>query len=109
MIAKLAEDHKEKPLLFHVQMTVRLPHEMPSSVAENLKAEEKRVAQRLQEQGEWRHLWRVAGRYANVSVFDVDSPARLHEIISGLPLFPFMEIEVVPLCRHASSIRDDDR
>jgi muconolactone D-isomerase len=27
----------------------------------------------------------------------------------SLPLFPYMDIEVQPLCRHASSIHDDDR
>ncbi|MCP1344736.1 muconolactone delta-isomerase, partial [Halomonas sp. FL8] len=48
------------------------------------------------------------GSYANVSVFDVEDNAELQEIISGLPLFPYMEIRVKPLCRHPSSIRDDD-
>ena len=33
----------------------------------------------------------------------------LHELLQGLPLFPYMEIEVNALCRHPSSIRDDDR
>ncbi|WP_299311104.1 muconolactone Delta-isomerase family protein [uncultured Halomonas sp.] len=28
--------------------------------------------------------------------------------MSNLPLFPYMEISVKPLCRHPSSIRDDD-
>ena len=96
-------------MLFHVQMQVKLPPDMDPEEANRLKADERALAQRLQEDGEWRHLWRVAGRYANVSVFDVDSPARLHDLLSSLPLFPYMEIEVLPLCRHPSSIRDDDR
>ena len=29
-------------------------------------------------------------------------------MLTSLPLFPYMTIEVTPLCRHASSIRDDD-
>ncbi|MCP1343245.1 muconolactone delta-isomerase, partial [Halomonas sp. FL8] len=48
------------------------------------------------------------GSYANVSVFDVEDNAELQEIISGLPLFPYMEIRVKPLCRHPSSVRDGD-
>jgi muconolactone D-isomerase len=32
----------------------------------------------------------------------------LHDILSTLPLFPFMEITVSALCRHPSSIRADD-
>ncbi|MBQ1764620.1 MAG: muconolactone Delta-isomerase [Aquincola sp.] len=96
-------------MLFHVQMTVRLPHDMPPAQADELKAREKAMAQELQRAGRWRHLWRIAGRYANVSVFDVASPAELHELLSQLPLFPYMDIEVQALCRHASSVHEDDR
>jgi muconolactone D-isomerase len=96
-------------MLFHVQMTVRLPHDMPPADADQLKAREKLIAQELQRTGVWRHLWRIAGRYANVSIFDVPDNAALHDTLMTLPLFPFMEIEVQPLCRHASSIHADDR
>ena len=40
---------------------------------------------------------------------DVSGPQELHDILSSLPLFPFMGIQVTPLCRHPSSIREDDR
>ena len=96
-------------MLFHVEMTVRLPHDMPAEQAAELKAREKEIAQTLQRAGTWRHLWRIAGRYANVSVFDVPDNAALHDTLTSLPLFPYMEIEVQPLCRHASSIHDTDR
>jgi muconolactone D-isomerase len=96
-------------MLFHVQMTVRLPHDMPRETADELKAREKALARELQRAGTWRHLWRIAGRYANVSIFDVPDHAALHDTLMSLPLFPYMDIEVQPLCRHASSIHDDDR
>jgi len=96
-------------MLFHVRMMVRLPHDMPAAQADELKAREKTIAQELQRAGTWRHLWRIAGRYANVSVFDVASPAELHDTLSRLPLFPYMDIEVQALCRHPSSIHEDDR
>lgn len=96
-------------MLFHVEMTVRLPHDMPEAEASELKAREKAIAQGLQREGVWRHLWRVVGRYANVSVFDVPDNAALHETLMKLPLFPYMEIQVQPLCRHPSSIHDTDR
>jgi muconolactone D-isomerase len=38
----------------------------------------------------------------------VKDNAELHEILSGLPLFKFMDIEVTPLLRHPSAIREDD-
>ena len=96
-------------MLFKVEMTVRLPATLPAAEADALKATARKVAQCLMRQGIWRHLWRVAGRYANVSIFDVDSVEQLHQLLSTLPLFPYMDIEVVPLCRHPSSTRDDDR
>ena len=96
-------------MLFHVKMTVNLPVDMNPETAAKLKADETALAQRLQELGKWRHLWRVVGRYANVSIFEVDSPAELHELISTLPLFPYMDVTVTALCRHPSSIHDDDR
>jgi muconolactone D-isomerase len=77
-------------------------------VVEQLKKTERERAQELQKTGEWRHLWRVAGRYANVSIFDVASNEALHDILSTLPLFPFMRVSVTPLCRHPSSVRSDD-
>lgn len=96
-------------MLFHVTMEVKLPATMPAAEADKLKADEKALASRLQEQGKWRHLWRVAGQYANVSIFDVADNEELHALLLSLPLFPYMDIAVTPLCRHPSSIRADDR
>jgi muconolactone D-isomerase len=90
-------------------MSVNLPLDMDPDRAAQLKADEKALAQRLQQQGKWRHLWRIAGLYANYSVFDVDSVQELHDLLMQLPLYPYMTIEVAPLCRHPSSIHEDDR
>ena len=95
-------------MLFHVRMDVNLPQTMPENQATALKKTEKEIAQALQESGKWRHLWRIAGQYANISVFDVSSVEELHTLISTLPLFPYMQIQIMPLCRHPSSIRQDD-
>ena len=91
-------------MLYCVNMDVRVPHDIDPERFERLRAEEKARAQDLQRQGKWRHLWRVAGRYANISVFDVADHDELHAILSSLPLFPFMEISVTPLARHPSAI-----
>ena len=96
-------------MLFQVEMDVRIPIGFDEKKLEELKATEKARAQELQRQGKWRHLWRVVGQYRNTSIFDVESAAELHELLIGLPLYPFMEITVTALCRHPSSIHDDDR
>src|ERR1700752_4949641 len=91
-----------------VQMEVSLPPTMAPTEAEQLKARERDVAQSLQRDGRWVHLWRVAGRYANVSVFDVDSPDELHDLISSLPLFPYIDARVTPLARPPSALSHDE-
>lgn len=96
-------------MLFMVRMTVKLPHDLPAADAARLKQAEKELAQQLQGQGTWRHLWRIAGLYANVSIFDVADAQALHDTLLQLPLYPYMEIEVTALCRHPSSIHADDR
>lgn len=95
-------------MLYHVFMDVKIPRDLPADERAETLAREKAYSQDLQRQGKWRHIWRVAGQYANVSIFDVRDNAELHEILSGLPLFPFMEIKVTPLLRHPSAIREDD-
>ncbi|MCW0375634.1 Muconolactone Delta-isomerase [Xanthomonas sacchari] len=96
-------------MLFHVTMEVNLPGDMPPERAEQLKRDEKARFQQLQRSGQWRHIWRVVGQYANVSIFDVADNAELHALLLSLPLFPYMRIAVTPLCRHPSSLYEDDR
>lgn len=91
-------------MLYHVHMQVHPPTDGDPATFERLKAAEKARAQDLQQSGKWLHLWRIVGRYANISVFDVPDHDQLHAILSSLPLFPFMKIAVTPLARHPSAI-----
>jgi muconolactone D-isomerase len=94
-------------MLFHVSMDVRIPLNIDPEKVKHLQAQEHERGRELQQQGKWVHLWRVAGRYSNISVFNVKDPAELHEILNALPLFPFMEIEVIALCQHPGSLRSE--
>jgi muconolactone D-isomerase len=88
-------------MIFHVSMAVRIPYDLDPEIRRRLTLEEHERASELVVQGKWLHAWRVAGKWANVSIFDVESPAELHEILNSLPLYPFMEIEVTALCQMA--------
>ncbi len=85
-------------MLFQVDMTVRIPHYLDAETVDRLLAEEHKRAGELASQGKWLHVWRVVGKWANLSIFDVESPTELHEILSSLPLHPYMELEVTALC-----------
>ncbi len=96
-------------MLFKVEMDVNVPLDYDPAKFEALKAAEKARFQELQTAGTWRHIWRVVGQYANVSIFDVQSNAELHDILMSLPLYPFMDVRITALCRHPSSTHEDDR
>jgi muconolactone D-isomerase len=91
-------------MLFHARMDVRLPHDLDPQARADLVAAEKAYAQDLQRAGKWPHLWRIVGEYSNISIFDVESTDELHDLLSGLPLFPYLDIKVTPLATHPSDI-----
>jgi muconolactone D-isomerase len=95
-------------MLFHVRIDVRIPHDINPEKLKELSAQEHERAKELQLQHKWLHLWRVAGKYANVSIFNVESPAELHEILNSLPLYPFMEVEVAALCHKPGSLERNE-
>lgn len=91
-------------MLFHVKMTVNIPSTLDTKSAEDLKLKEREFSQKLQREGKWKHIWRIAGHYANYSIFDVHDAEELHSIMMQLPLYPYMEVEVEALCKHPSAI-----
>jgi muconolactone D-isomerase len=91
-------------MLYLVRMDVSIPRDLPLEQVDEIKAREKAYSQDLQRNGRWLHLWRVVGEYANYSVFDVASNDELHQLLSGLPLFPYMRIQVTSLAAHPSAI-----
>ena len=91
-------------MLFHVVMNVRIPRGLDPEKLKQLQSDEHERATEVKLQGKWLHLWRVAGKYANVSVFEVESPVEFHEILSSLPLYSFMEAEIAALCHHPGSL-----
>lgn len=91
-------------MLFHVRIDVRIPHDVGPEKLNELSNQEHDRARELQLRRKWMHLWRIAGKYASISIFDVESPAELHEILNSLPLYPFMEIAVTALCHHPGSL-----
>jgi muconolactone D-isomerase len=94
-------------MLFHVAISVRVPHDADPEKIKQLGVREHDRAAELQRQGKWLHLWRVVGQWANVSIFQVESPAELHDILDSLPLRPFMEVAVTALCRHPGSLKEE--
>jgi muconolactone D-isomerase len=87
--------------LYAVRMDVDLPLDLEGR--DDLLAREKAYSQDLQRSGQWVHIWRITGQYSNLSIFDVADNEALHDVLWGLPLFPYMTIDVTPLGRHPSA------
>ena len=96
----------ERLMLFHVRMDVHLPLDLdPRHAGRHSSAREKAYARSCSGPGKWPHIWRIVGEYANFSIFDVESNDELHQMLSGLPLFPYMDIHVTPLATHPSDVK----
>ncbi len=83
-------------------MTVKLPSDLDPDFVATLLEQERDYSHQWQRAGKWTGLWRIVGEWANYSVFDVEDNDELHRILSGLPLFPYLEITVTPLAAHSS-------
>lgn len=89
---------------FMVRMQVRLPPELDAAERDRLVSAERAYSQDLQRRGKIARIWRVSGQFANYCLFDVDSHEELHELISGLPMFGFIDTRVEALSRHPNAL-----
>lgn len=92
-------------MFFLANMVVNIPHNLPEEEVADLLAAELAYSQRLQKKGKITNIWRVVGEYANYSIFQVKSNEELHNLLSNLPLYPYMNIKVTPLSKHPSCIK----
>lgn len=92
-------------MLYLAHMTVNIPDTVPAEKRAELIEAEKEYSQNAQKEGKIAALWRVSGQWANYCLFDVEGNDELHDLISGFPLFPYLDIDVTPLAKHPNSIR----
>lgn len=83
-----------------MRLDIDLPPGMGADARAELLGRETARARELMDAGVIARIWRLPGRYANVGVWEVPDATALHEAISSLPLFPYMDAEVVALARH---------
>jgi muconolactone D-isomerase len=50
--------------------------------------------------GALRRVWRVPGRFANVSLYEAPDATALHSLLTSLPLWPWMQVQVEALATH---------
>ncbi|HEY2639118.1 MAG TPA: muconolactone Delta-isomerase family protein [Streptosporangiaceae bacterium] len=83
-----------------VDIKVRLPGGLPADERQRLLAAELRRGKELRANQAIQRIWRVPGALRNVGIWSATDATELHELISSLPLFPYMEVAVTPLAVH---------
>lgn len=91
-----------------VEIAVFLPPDLDPEEKKALIAREKQRGQELREDGTIVRIWRIPGRLANVGVWECPNATALHDAISSLPMFPYLEASVTPLATHPLEAEDSD-
>lgn len=90
---------------FLVHIEIEWPASNDPKLKEEIFAAELLQGQKLAREGKLKRLWRIPGRWANWSLYDVADATELHEALSSLPLFPWMNIQVQALAQHPNDPR----
>jgi muconolactone D-isomerase len=86
---------------FLVRLVTTLPPDLPEERRTQLLAAEAARGRELAEAGHLGYIWRLPGRLANVSVWRAADATALHELLTSLPLWPWMTVTVEALAVHA--------
>lgn len=87
---------------FLVRIDVRLPPDLDKARKDDLVSAEAARAVELAAAGVVQRLWRVPGRWSNVGIWRAGDATALHEAISSLPMYPWLDVDVSPLAAHPS-------
>ncbi len=85
---------------FLVHIEIDWPADSAAGHKEAIFEQELARGQELARRGALRRIWRIPGRWANWSLYEVADATELHEALSSLPLYPWMSIDVHPLAEH---------
>jgi muconolactone D-isomerase len=85
---------------FLVHIDISLPDGLPDERRRELIAAEHRRGEELIHQGVLVRIWRLPGRFANVSLYRAADATELHAALVSLPLWPYMDVRVEALAVH---------
>ena len=85
---------------FLVHIKISWPQDMGRMEKEKIIKEERDYAASLASKGALVRMWRIPGRQENYGIWNAADATQLHEIISSLPVYPYMTVTVEPLAVH---------
>ena len=85
---------------FLVEIQVNLPPSLPVPDRDALLARERERGRELKSNGTIVRIWRIPGRMANVGIWRGADADAIHEALTSLPLFPYVDARVTALATH---------
>jgi muconolactone D-isomerase len=85
---------------FLIDITVRLPAELPDGRRLELTRAERDRGRELLDIGVIRDIWRIPGALRNVAIWQAKDATELHALLTSLPLHRYSEVDVTPLALH---------
>lgn len=85
---------------FLVNIQIDWPVGLSEETIARLSVEERQMAAELAEAGTLVRMWRVPGRRENWGLWRAQDATALHQVISGLPVWPYMTVTVHTLAQH---------
>ncbi|AMR28292.1 muconolactone delta-isomerase [Hymenobacter psoromatis] len=85
---------------FLLNITIHFTPDVAETTRQHLIQEEHTQAYLLQEQGHLVRIWRIPAQFGNWGLWRAEDATQLHALITGLPLYPWMQVAVHPLARH---------
>lgn len=71
----------------------------PEEKARRIAAEGVR-ARELAAQGIIKRVWRIPGQWANYGIWEAPDATAIHDAVTSLPMWPYLDVEVTPLAAH---------
>ena len=85
---------------FLVNIQINWPLDMDPAFKEEISQAERRHAAGLIERGHLVRMWRVPGRTENWGLWRAADATQMHDIISNLPVWPWMDVTVHAMAVH---------
>lgn len=85
---------------FLVNIKITWPRDLTQAEINRISYQEVKLAARYADEGRLVRMWRVPGRLENWGLWRAADATELHETISSLPVWPFMDVTVHPLAAH---------
>ena len=85
---------------FLINIKFNWPHDIKPEIRKELREKEVKMAAEHAKEGHLVRMWRVVGRRENWGLWRAKDASEMHDILSGLPIFPYMDITVIPIAVH---------